>query len=114
MIDAAIEQGRVAHRELKRRDRNALAKADGHGFEWPPAGAGCQRTAALPKLNLRLVEEAHLLEPRLLPLCPEPVGDLGHADVGAFHHDFGDRALAAERVRVVDEMAVSGQRLGQL
>ena len=58
-----------------------------------------------------LVEEAHLLEPGLLPLLAELVGNLRHADVGAFHHDLGDRALAAERVRVVDEVAVGRQHL---
>ena len=41
MIDAAVEQGRVAHRELKRRNRDALAEADRHRFERPPARAGC-------------------------------------------------------------------------
>ena len=111
VIDAAVEQGRIAHRQLQRRDGDALAEADRHRLERAPARARSERTAALLQLDLGLVEEAHLLEPSLLPVLAQLVGDLRHSDVGAFHHDFGDRALAAERMRVVNEMAVGRQNL---
>ena len=61
-----------------------------------------------------LVEEAHLLEQCFLPRRADLVGDLRRADVGAFHHDLGDRAGAAKRMGVVDDMAVDMQRIGAI
>ena len=114
MIDAAVEQGRIAHRQLQRRDRDALAEADRHGLERTPARAGCQRAAALPEFDRNRTGEAHLLQPFFLPHRAELVGDLRGADVGAFLHDLGNRADAAERVGVVDQMAIGGKDVGAI
>ncbi len=90
MIDAAVEQRCIAHRQLQRRDRDALAKADGHGFERTPPRTRCERMSTLLELDRHRTEEAHLPEPVFLPLRAKLVGDLGGADVGAFLHDLGD------------------------
>ena len=101
-IDAAVEQRRIASREMQRGDGDAMAEADGHRLEPGSSSARGQRAAAFSQLDLDLVEEAHLLEEFLLPRGTDLLGDLRGADVGAFHHDLGDRAGAVEGVGVVD------------
>src|SRR5205085_9171266 len=92
MVDAAVEQRCIAHGELQRRNGNALTEADRHRLERTPARTGIECPPALLELNLDLVEEAHLLEPSLLPLRPELIRDLCGADIRAFHHDLGHGA----------------------
>src|SRR6185312_10761617 len=111
MIDASIEQGRIAHRKLERSDRDALAKADGHGFERTPARTRTQRMAALLELDRNRPKKAHLPQPVFLPLRSDLVGDLGGADVRAFLHDLGNRADASERVRIVDKVTIGWKYL---
>src|SRR5205809_4996337 len=102
MIYAAVEQSRIAHGELKRCDCDALAEANGHCLERTPARSGIQSASALLQLNLDPVEKAHLLQPGLLARRSDLIGDLSHPDVGAFHHDLGHRALATERMSVMN------------
>ena len=45
----------------------------------------------------------------MLPLSTDLIGDLGRADVRAGFHDFGDGALAAVRLGVMDHMAIDVQ-----
>ena len=115
-IDAAVEQGRIAGGEVERRDGDAMAEADGHRLDRTPVGARSQRAAALASArSATLSRKPIFLRNAFCRSRPELVGDLRGADVGAFLHDLGDRAGAAERVRVVDRAAVRrAARCGQL
>src|SRR3954454_14802321 len=102
-IEPAIEQRRIACRQVQRSDCDAVAEADRHRLEWTPARAGGQRPGTLPELNRDGIEQAHLFEEILLPLSADLVRDLGGPDVRAVLHDLRDRALSPVRLGIVDD-----------
>ena len=57
-IDAAVEQSRIAACKVQRSDRDAVAEADGQGFERAPARSRRQGPAALLEFDLNPIEEA--------------------------------------------------------
>ena len=92
-IDAAVEQGRIAGREVQRRDRDAVAVADGHrrrsGSSSRPESACGRAPSARSRPGRGSPSSRGTPAAASAPSC---VGDLRGADVGAFLHDLGDRA----------------------
>jgi hypothetical protein len=99
---------------VKRGNGNAVAEAHRHRLDQVPVVARAQRAATLAKLDLDLVEEAHLLEEFALPGGADLLRDLRRADVRAFHHDLGHRAGAIERMGVVDGASGDVKRAGAI